>query len=44
MDVLTDPYESGYRSRQRIDRGGDVGVPYGTPTTITVTSLLDADS
>ncbi len=44
VDVFTDPFESGYRSRERIDERGSVAVPYGASTTIAIASLLDADA
>lgn len=40
VDVFTDPFESGYRSRRPVGVDGDVAVPYGAATSIPVASLL----
>jgi hypothetical protein len=43
VEVLTDPFEAGYRQRATVAAGGEVDVPYLSSRTIPVDLILDAE-
>lgn len=44
VEVLTEPYEAGYRRRATVPPGGRVEVPYLPGRTVAVDAILDAES